>query len=74
MNILIILGLMAGLFMIAINNILTLFLGYIITIIALYGNYKANKLQKVIIRVNEYKVKANPDIDLDLYIPKNKKG
>ncbi|MFN8413660.1 MAG: hypothetical protein U0Z26_14845 [Anaerolineales bacterium] len=71
---LIMLGLVAGVLLTAINNTATILFGYIITSIALYGNYKVEKLQKIIYKVNEHKNKTNPEIDLDLHISKNKDG
>lgn len=73
-NIIIILGLFFGIILTSSGNIINMITGYFIIIVSMYGNYRISRLQNIIYKVNEYKSKANPEIDLELYYRGKKKN
>ena len=74
LNIIIILGLFFGIILTSNTNIINMITGYFIIIASLIGNYRISRLQNIIYKVNEYKSKANPEIDLELYYRGKKKN
>lgn len=69
-GILTILSISTGVFLSVTNNPARIIAGFLFTLIAIYGYYKANKLQIILDKVNQHKKNAHPEIDLDLYAPK----